>query len=67
LRDDIASRRGAALRRRTPFVQRHGGGPASFPALHRLLVETRTRGYAVEHGEVTPGFSLVAAAVTDHQ
>jgi len=29
-------------------------------------VETRRRGYATEHGEVTPGFASVAASVIDH-
>jgi DNA-binding IclR family transcriptional regulator len=48
------------------FVDRHGGGPTSLGALRTLLAETRQRGYAVEHGEVTPGFASVAAAVLDH-
>ncbi|WP_432544352.1 IclR family transcriptional regulator [Kineococcus sp. SYSU DK002] len=33
--------------------------------LRAVLVETRARGYAVEDGEVTPGFASVAVAVTD--
>jgi DNA-binding IclR family transcriptional regulator len=50
----------------TAFVDRHGVGPTSLGALRTLLAETRQRGYAVEHGEVTPGFASVAAAVLDH-
>ncbi|GAB2688665.1 IclR family transcriptional regulator [Thalassiella azotivora] len=48
------------------FVDRHGTGPRSLTALRRLLVEVRSRGWAVEDGEVTPGFASVAAAVHDH-
>ncbi len=51
---------------RTAFVDRHGAGPMSLSALRVLLAETRQRGYAVERGEVTPGFASVAAAVLDH-
>ena len=51
---------------RTTFVDRHGVGPSSPSALRALLVETRQRGYAMEDGEVTPGFSSVAAVVLDH-
>jgi DNA-binding IclR family transcriptional regulator len=51
---------------RSAFVDRHGGGPTSLSALRTLLAETRQRGYAVEQGEVTPGFASVAAAVLDH-
>ncbi|HEY0774099.1 MAG TPA: IclR family transcriptional regulator, partial [Nocardioidaceae bacterium] len=51
---------------RTTFVDRHGVGPSSPRALRALLVETRQRGYAMEDGEVTPGFSSVAAVVLDH-
>lgn len=51
---------------RTAFVERHGNGPASLPALRRLLTEVRARGYAVEDGEVTPGFASVASAAYDH-
>jgi DNA-binding IclR family transcriptional regulator len=49
------------------FSQRvEGLGPATPTALRRLLVEARRRGYAVEDGEVTPGFASVARAVHDH-
>ena len=41
------------------FVDRHGLGPRSLSALRRV-------GWAVEDGEVTPGFSSVAAAAYDH-
>ncbi len=51
---------------REAFVDRHGTGPGSLSALRRLLSETRQRGWAVEEGEVTPGFASVAAAVLDH-
>ncbi len=51
---------------RDSFVDRHGVGPTSLSALRTELQETRQRGYAVEHGEVTPGLASVAAAVLDH-
>ncbi len=51
---------------RIAFVTRHGNGPASLGALTVLLSLSRRRGYAREDGEVTPGFSSVALAVTDH-
>ncbi|WP_042435895.1 IclR family transcriptional regulator [Streptacidiphilus anmyonensis] len=48
------------------FVQRtEVRGPGSLTALRTRLVEVRRRGYATEEGEVTLGFSSVAAAVTD--
>ncbi|HEX2176198.1 MAG TPA: IclR family transcriptional regulator [Nocardioidaceae bacterium] len=40
--------------------------PTTPAALRVLLSETRQRGYAVEDGEVTPGFASVASAVLDH-
>jgi DNA-binding IclR family transcriptional regulator len=51
---------------RSAFVDRHGAGPTSPAALRSLLAETRQRGYAMEDGEVTPGFASVAAPVVDH-
>jgi DNA-binding IclR family transcriptional regulator len=51
---------------RSAFVDRHGVGPTSPTALRPLLAETRQRGYALEDGEVTPGFASVAAVVLDH-
>jgi DNA-binding IclR family transcriptional regulator len=50
------------------FVRRTAvSGPRSLTALRRDLAEVRRRGFATEDGEVTPGFSSVAAPVTDHQ
>ena len=48
------------------FVHRHGTGPRTLSQLRTLLTDTRQRGYAIEEGEVTPGFASVAAAVLDH-
>jgi len=48
------------------FVLRHERGPQSPSALRQLLVQVRRDGYAVENGEVTPGFASIAAAVLDH-
>jgi DNA-binding IclR family transcriptional regulator len=51
---------------KSAFVDRHGKGPTSLSSLRTVLSETRQRGYAIEDGEVTPGFASVAAAVLDH-
>jgi DNA-binding IclR family transcriptional regulator len=51
---------------KSAFVDRHGRGPTSLSTLRVLLAETRQRGYAVEDGEVTPGFASVAAPALDH-
>jgi DNA-binding IclR family transcriptional regulator len=51
---------------RSMFVDRHGIGPTTPSALRAVLSETRQRGYAIEDGEVTPGFASVAAPVLDH-
>lgn len=51
---------------RSAFVLRHDAGPATLSALRQLLAEVRARGYAIEDGEVTPGFASVATAVLDH-
>ncbi|GAB3589651.1 IclR family transcriptional regulator [Angustibacter peucedani] len=51
---------------RSAFVLRHAAGPSSLSALRHLLVDVRARGYAVEDGEITPGFASVATAVLDH-
>jgi len=48
------------------FVLRGEAGPRSPAALRQRLGEVRRAGYAVETGEVTPGFASVAAAVPDH-
>ena len=37
-----------------------------YSTLSAHLDQVRQRGYATEHGEVTPGFGSIAAAVTDH-
>ncbi|MBL5973913.1 MAG: IclR family transcriptional regulator [Candidatus Leucobacter sulfamidivorax] len=61
---------------RTAFVRRHGteiGGPTLEPEIDRysklraVLDAARARGFALEHGSVTPGFSSVAVPVLDHQ
>lgn len=51
---------------RDAFADRHGTGPRTPSALRAVLSETRQRGWATEDGEVTPGFSSVAAPVLDH-
>lgn len=48
---------------RDAFVERHARGPRTPTALRQLLADTRTRGYAVEDAEVTPGYASVAVAV----
>lgn len=45
------------------FVDRHGTGPRTLSALRVLMSDTRRRGYATEHGDVTPGFDSVAVAI----
>lgn len=50
---------------RDAFVSRYDTGPTSLSALTALLSATRRRGHAIEDGEVTPGLSSVASAVTD--
>jgi DNA-binding IclR family transcriptional regulator len=51
---------------RAAFVHRYDTGPSSLPALRRLLTDVRSRGWAAEDGEVTPGLASVAAAAYDH-
>jgi DNA-binding IclR family transcriptional regulator len=51
---------------RDAFVQRHGGGPASLPALRAILSRVRREGFALEDGTVTPDLASVAAPVLDH-
>ena len=48
------------------FVSRNERGPRSPSALRLALADTRRMGYAIEDGEVTPGFGSVGAAVVDH-
>jgi len=48
---------------KTSFVSRTGLGPRSPIELKRVLSETRQRGFALEEGEVTPGFSSIAVPI----
>jgi DNA-binding IclR family transcriptional regulator len=48
------------------FTDRTGIGPRTLRQLRTVLTAVRTRGYAVEDGEITSGFASVAAAVHDH-
>ncbi|QCO98421.1 IclR family transcriptional regulator [Arthrobacter sp. 24S4-2] len=50
------------------FTARHEveGAIMKYSVLSSHLDQVRQRGYATEHGEVTPGFGSIAAAVTDH-
>ncbi|MGG5172232.1 IclR family transcriptional regulator [Pseudarthrobacter sp. J1738] len=50
------------------FTERHEvpGAITKYSALSAHLDTVRQRGYATEHGEVTPGFGSIAAVVTDH-
>ncbi len=58
---------GAGAVRRRRGVPRHGRhGPRSLSELRTVLAETRQRGHAVEHEEVSEGLASVAAAVLDH-
>lgn len=49
------------------FSDRTGLGPTTPTALRDLLVDTRRRGYAVEAGEVTTGFSSIAVPIVAGQ
>lgn len=51
---------------RSAFADRTGIGPSRLSELREVLTGVRRRGFAVEDGEVTAGFSSVAAAVLDH-
>ncbi|WP_249353709.1 IclR family transcriptional regulator [Microbacterium sp. 2FI] len=48
------------------FADRTGRGPARPGELRDVLREVRTRGHAVEDGEVTLGLASVGVAVLDH-
>jgi DNA-binding IclR family transcriptional regulator len=50
---------------RDAFVQRHGVGPTSLPALRSVLARVRQDGYAQEDGSVSPDFSSVGVPVLD--
>lgn len=47
------------------FVTRTGQGPTTVKALNAILAQDRRAGWAIEHGEVTPGISTIAAPVYD--
>ena len=55
----------AMLQSETEFVTRTGKGPTSGKALNAVLAQERRTGTAIEHGEVTPGISTLAAPVFD--
>jgi DNA-binding IclR family transcriptional regulator len=55
----------AMLQSETGFVTRTGKGPTSVKALNAVLAQERRTGSAIEHGEVTPGISTIAAPVFD--
>lgn len=48
------------------LVTRNGTGPQTLSQLEGILHETRTRGWAIESGDVTPGYASAAAAALDH-
>lgn len=48
------------------FVSRTGNGPASPAALREVLAQERHQGFSREEGQVTEGYSSVAAAAFDH-
>lgn len=50
---------------RVPLFTRNSKGPVTIKELKTLLRPTRQRGFATEHGEVTPGLASIAVAVTD--
>jgi DNA-binding IclR family transcriptional regulator len=50
---------------RDALYRRTGPGPATLPELDELLRTARERGWAVEDGDITGGYSSVAAAVLD--
>lgn len=54
---------------RDSFVHRHAidDGIDRYSKLRAVLDDTTTRGYALERGSVTPGFSSVAVPVLDHR
>lgn len=50
---------------RDALYRRTGPGPSTLPELDELLRVARERGWAVEDGDITAGYSSVAAAVLD--
>ncbi|QVQ51852.1 IclR family transcriptional regulator [Spiractinospora alimapuensis] len=51
---------------RDQFVSRTGNGPATPSDLRDVLARERRQGWSSEEGQVTTGFSSVAAAAFDH-
>ncbi|MCU1530162.1 MAG: IclR family transcriptional regulator [Frondihabitans sp.] len=51
---------------RTSLLARGETGPQTLRELDDQLLETRARGWALERGEITPGYASVAAVVLDH-
>jgi DNA-binding IclR family transcriptional regulator len=52
---------------RESLIRRQGPGPATLDQLSALLAASRERGWAVEDGDVTSGYSSVGAAAFDHK
>ena len=50
---------------RDALYRRTGPGPSTLPELDELLRTARDRGWAIEDGDITGGYSSVAAAVLD--
>ncbi|GAB3596638.1 IclR family transcriptional regulator [Microbacterium tumbae] len=48
------------------LTTRNGRGPASLRELDDILAETRSRGYAIENGEIGDDLASVAVAALDH-
>lgn len=55
----------AMLQSESEFVTRTGEGPTSVKQLTAILARTRRAGWAIEHGEVTPGISTIGVPVYD--
>ena len=50
---------------RDALIRRVGPGPATLAELDELLAAARARGWAIEEGDITVGYSSVAAAAVD--
>jgi DNA-binding IclR family transcriptional regulator len=50
---------------RDALIRRVGPGPATLAELDELLAAARARGWALEEGDITVGYSSVAAAAVD--
>lgn len=51
---------------RERLTRRHDAGPVTLAQLDRILEETRSRGWATEHGDITPEYASVGASAVDH-